>query len=256
MEEKRVKTSRGTMVYLEGGSGRHLLFLHGAVATPRAYIPLLKLLAKQYHVIAPTHPGHGDSFAIDDTWTLEDFIASYREFLEKLNLPKTPILGHSFGGTLAILLANEGLATQVVAMDPPGLPITFTMRSFLLAKKKELQAILDRYDRTQIREAIAAAATLLYTARRHPRELSWFTTNGPKLNITAGLSKFFIPISFFWGADDGIVPVSVGRKMHELTPGSTLTVFPGRGHNYPVFEPEFTHREITKAIRTGQTGAK
>ncbi|MBI5619626.1 alpha/beta hydrolase [Candidatus Gottesmanbacteria bacterium] len=248
MEEKRVALSVGELVYLEGGKGEPLVFFHGAIATPRAYLPFLTLFAKHYRVIAPTHPGHGDSFAITNDWELEDFIATYQNFFAALNVSKFAIVGHSFGGTLALLLANKGRAIQVIAMDPPGLPITFTMHSFLRAKKKELRAILNRPDRKQIQEVIAAAQTLIYTARRHSKELSWFMTKGPNFNIAEDLAKIQIPTAYFWGEEDGIVPVSVGKTMHELTPGSTLDIFPGRGHNYPVFDPEFTYRQLMSVI--------
>jgi len=53
-----------TLELLERGQGRSLLFLHAGegLASER---PWLDLLAKRYCVIAPSHPGYGNSPLID-----------------------------------------------------------------------------------------------------------------------------------------------------------------------------------------------
>ena len=43
-----------------GGAGRSLLFLHGAGGLP-GWQPFLAQLADRYDVIAPDHPGYGQS---------------------------------------------------------------------------------------------------------------------------------------------------------------------------------------------------
>jgi pimeloyl-ACP methyl ester carboxylesterase len=39
-----------------------------------------------------------------------------------------------------------------------------------------------------------------------------------------------VPTMLVWGEKDPIIPVSHGRRAHELMPGSRLEVFPGAGH--------------------------
>jgi pimeloyl-ACP methyl ester carboxylesterase len=69
---RRALTLAGTRLELvEEGAGRPLLFLHpGEGLLPER--PWLALLARRYRVIAPWHPGWGNSALIDGTGLVDD----------------------------------------------------------------------------------------------------------------------------------------------------------------------------------------
>ena len=240
----------GKIYYLELGKGPELLFLHGAVATPEAYLPLLKLLAEDFHIVAPVHPGHGASFAIPPDWKLGNFVNFYQDFLGDLGIAPRVLIGHSFGGTLALLLASQGVGQQAIVMDAPGLPFQFAVPEYARALGNEARELLrQRPDLRELNGAAKAAGTLFQTVIRHPRDLSIFSQDGPKFNILRQLRKIPITVELLWGGNDQIVPVALGQKMQLCLPSAHLTIFPGRGHNYPATDPEFTYREITKILQ-------
>lgn len=250
MQEKSVRLAEGELFYLEQGQGAELLFLHGAIATSHAYLPLLEFLAKDYHVIAPVHPGHGQSCAIPSDWKLADFVSFYQGLLADINLVPQIIIGHSFGGTLALLLAARGTGGQAVVMDAPCLPFRSTAAEYLKAMTEQVREVMhQRPDLKELSEAAAAAGTLFQTVIRHPEDIPLLFRAGPKLDVSRKLFQIQIPVTIFWGEDDVLVPAEMGRQMQAMVAGSQLRIFPNRGHNYPVTEPEFTYREITKALR-------
>ena len=55
-----------------------------------------------------------------------------------------------------------------------------------------------------------------------------------------------VPTLLLWGAEDGIIPVSHGRRTHEAIPGSTLEVLPDVGH-FPHLDAPV---EVAARIRT------
>ena len=60
-----------TLELVEGGQGRPLLFLHaGEGLAPER--PWLKLLSHRFQVIAPWHPGYGNSAVIDGSGSVDD----------------------------------------------------------------------------------------------------------------------------------------------------------------------------------------
>jgi len=249
MELRRISLAEGEISYFEAGHGPDLLFLHGAIATSEGYIPLLTLLAKTYHVIAPIHPGHGPSFSIPKDWKLVDFIRFYQDFLIEISCTPTVLLGHSFGGTLALLLAAKGMGSQVIVMDSPGLPFQFELSQYVKALIVEAKEMIDkRPDLEQALETTKAAGTLFQTLARHPDVLFLFTNDGPKFNIHRELSRIAVPVTIFWGEQDHVVPVEIGHVMEQIIPHAKLTVFPDLGHNYSVTEPDFTYREIMNVI--------
>jgi pimeloyl-ACP methyl ester carboxylesterase len=245
MQEKRVAVSRGSLVYLEHGHGEQVAFFHGGLATPRAYIPLLELLGNHFHIIAPTHPGHGDSFRLPNVWSLDDFLHTYMEFFKKLRSEPAILIGHSFGGLLALLLAAAGIGKRAVLFSPTGLPFQPTAKAYLAAKQREISELLAyAKDSTRVKQTLSAAGTLLYTATRHPENIPWLTRRLPLLDISKRLHDVRIPVVLLWGEDDGIVPVSTGRLMQLLLPKAELRVLPGKGHTYPVTDVQFSYQQL------------
>src|ERR1700761_2329936 len=62
---------RGCRIRLmRGGSGEPLLYLHGASGA--SWLPVLQKLSEKFDVIAPEHPGFGDSDSPDWLDTIHD----------------------------------------------------------------------------------------------------------------------------------------------------------------------------------------
>lgn len=249
MQEKSIRLAEGDLKYLEMGTGATLLFLHGAIATAHAYEPFLARLATQYHVIAPIHPGHGGSFAMPASWTVYAFADFYRRVVVRLKISPALLMGHSFGGTLALLLAAGVLGKRAVVMDAPCLPFAISPPDYLKILVAEAKDVLRRRgSMDHVVETAVAAGTLAQTVIRHPEDIPMLFRQGPKLDITKDLRGITVPVDIFWGANDQLVPVSVGRTMASIIPHSRLLVFPNRGHNYAVTDPEFTYREFMKTF--------
>lgn len=250
MVEKTLTLSRGDIPYLEAGSGPVLLFFHGAIAMPRAYIQLIDLLSRHFTVIAPTHPGHGNAFPIDRQWKLTDFIDTYREFISALAVTPRILTGHSFGGTFSLLLSRYFPDVSVIAFDPPGLPLPLTVNEYVKFMVDEARDLLAaRPGLETLTETAKASGTLFYTISRHPQDVWWFSEHTPVLDLRSDLPELTSPIALFWGIHDDIVPVANGREMARLLPHATLTEFPDLGHVYPVTEPEFTCREMENVLK-------
>jgi pimeloyl-ACP methyl ester carboxylesterase len=174
----------------------------------------------------------------------------YKDFFADIGFAPEIMVGHSFGGTLALLLAAAGVGYRVIAMDPPGLPFHFDPAFYTKALIQEGKDILKkRSDLQFVAQTAHAAGTLLETIMRHPNDTSAFMKLGPKYNIASQVKTITIPVHLYWGAQDQIVPLDMGKRFHLLIPGSTLTIFPEYGHNYSVTDVEFTYTAIISAIQ-------
>jgi pimeloyl-ACP methyl ester carboxylesterase len=245
MEEKIVELSRGLVPYLVGGSGPTILFFHGAIAMPQAYLGLFKLLEKNYRIYAPTHPGHGNAFSITKDWKLDDYIDTYQEFIKNVEITPHIIMGHSFGGLLSLLLAPFFLQATLVVMDAPGLPLPFTVKDYVMFMFKEAEDLIkQRPDLAALQETVPAAGTLLYTIVRHPEDMTWFPERLPTMDISDYLKSVKNKTILLWGNDDKIIPIEIGKKMEELLPHSRLITLFNKGHLYPVTDPQITYKHI------------
>ncbi len=95
---------------MESGTGEPLLFLHGWGLSPRAYEDgIVRLTAGGVRVIAPSLPGFGGSDGPPLTRiSLKAYSRRIAGLLDELKIEKPVfIVGHSFGGGIALQLATD-----------------------------------------------------------------------------------------------------------------------------------------------------
>jgi pimeloyl-ACP methyl ester carboxylesterase len=97
----RAITVAGVSLELEErGEGRPLLFLHpGEGLEPRR--EWFDLLARRYRVIAPLHPGWGNSAVPNWLNTIDDLAYLYLDVAATLRLQNAVLVGACFGGWVA-----------------------------------------------------------------------------------------------------------------------------------------------------------
>ena len=93
-----------TLEVLRCGSGRPLLVLHGA-NTIAHDAPFIGLLAQHCEIIAPSHPGFGNSVRPEDFDTVYDLVHLYLDIIDRLPGERVSLMGFSFGGWLAAEIA-------------------------------------------------------------------------------------------------------------------------------------------------------
>jgi len=247
MIEKRVKLSLGDIVYFEEGEGKDLIFLHGGFATPAGYSELIELLSKQFRVIAPTHPGHGDSFAVDESYSFENILATYQEFISLLKLNPVSFIGHSMGGSVALGLGGYFPDALLVVMSSPCFPGNVTINNYFDFFINELTAFIKHSPTTKdILDAFSDAQTLFHTYSHHPKTFSALLENLPSFTLENHIQNIKNKTLILQGKLDAIVPYQTGYKLHEMINESQVLTFENEGHVYSVIRPETTYYEIEK----------
>src|SRR5262245_23324312 len=109
MTERR--TSDGTTAYLESGSGRPLVLLHGFPLSKAMWGPQVLWLADAARVLAPDLPGFGGSRGFDGPPSVEAMADRVAEFLDALQIREPVVLGGlSMGGYVALAFARRHAA--------------------------------------------------------------------------------------------------------------------------------------------------
>ena len=94
--------------YVERGKGRPLVLFHGNGSMIQDFESsgLIDLAAKNYKVIVFDRPGFGHSLRPRNVvWTPEAQADLFAKALDRLNVPRAIVLGHSWGASVAIALA-------------------------------------------------------------------------------------------------------------------------------------------------------
>jgi len=96
--EKQVYVNELKISYLEGGiatTSEPILFLHGWGVGIEPYQEVVDSLCGSYQVIAPYLPGFGKSSGSDLNWNYDNYANFIISFLNKLNIKKVHLIGHS-----------------------------------------------------------------------------------------------------------------------------------------------------------------
>ena len=85
-----------------GSGDQVVLLLHGITSTAEAWREVMPRLAERYTVIAPDLIGHGRSAKPRGDYSLGAYAAGVRDLLAVLGFERGTVVGHSFGGGIAM----------------------------------------------------------------------------------------------------------------------------------------------------------
>ncbi|MDV6013798.1 alpha/beta hydrolase [Haloechinothrix sp. LS1_15] len=111
--------------FAEIGSGKPVVFLHGWGVSSHAYANALRQLAATgLHVYAPCLPGFGGTVPLrNEDVSIAGYARWVRQFCHAAGVAEPPIVvGHSFGGAIAIRLAYDtpDRVSHLVLINPLG----------------------------------------------------------------------------------------------------------------------------------------
>ncbi len=117
--ERTVRLSDGAETTLAqwGERGPLLVGLHGLGASRFGWARIGEHLAGRYRTVAFDQRGHGDSAQVGDM-TFARSVADVADVAAALGEPVHALLGHSWGGAIAIGAGRELDVARVVAVDP------------------------------------------------------------------------------------------------------------------------------------------
>src|ERR1035437_137118 len=117
--EDRVALSDGaeTTVRQWGDRGPLVVAVHGLGSSRRGWARIGEHLAGRYRVVAYDQRGHGDS-SVTGPMTLERSVADLAEVVAALDEPVHALIGHSWGGAVAVVGGRRLDVARVVAIDP------------------------------------------------------------------------------------------------------------------------------------------
>lgn len=237
------------------GSGAPLLFLHGLDGLEGA-APVLRELARDFTVHAPSHPGFGNSDRPERLNRVDDLGYFYLDVLDKLALPQPVVVGASFGAWVAVetLTKEPGRAAQLVLVSPLGLPTAHRreqhVADIFMLSRQELgarmqvgapepgndMAVLAKLPDDRIRRLMRndeAASVYGWTP---------YMSNPKLADRTHRISR---PTLVAWGADDAIVDPAYREAWRKALPQAEVETFAAAGHRLHADQPEKLASRIT-----------
>jgi len=237
------------------GEGIPVLLIHGFGASSYSWRHIIEPLAQKYRVITIDLKGFGESpKPRDDLYSVYEQARLVRNFILENNLKNVHIIGHSYGGGVALVTSvylsasHPNLQSSLVLIDsiayPQDLPdfvkvlatpILGPLVIYAIPNTTQVKSLLEKVyfnDALIPQSAIdhyagnlskpnAKYATLTTARQMLPTDLQQFSDNYANLTI---------PTLIIWSRDDEIVPLTIGERLHEDLPNSKMVVLNNVGH--------------------------
>jgi pimeloyl-ACP methyl ester carboxylesterase len=241
------------------GSGPALLLIHGVGDNSTAWEPVHAKLAQRFTVIAPDLLGHGESDKPRADYSLPAFANGMRDLLAALDIDRVTVVGHSFGGGVAMQFAYQypQLVERIVLVSSGGVAqdVSFALRLAAMPMGSEALGVLrvpgampairlfgraigavlgstklgrDAADVVELLEGFqnsSALSAFARTLRSVVDGRGQFVTMLDRIHLVQP-----IPVQLIWGDDDFVIPVDHARTAHAAIPGSRLEIFENSGH--------------------------
>jgi len=99
---RRIEFKNTNISYNNSGKGKTIVLLHGYLESKEIWNDFAKELAKSFQVIVPDLPGNGNSGLSSEGLSIEQMAESVKLILDKENVKKCTLVGHSMGGYAAL----------------------------------------------------------------------------------------------------------------------------------------------------------
>lgn len=224
------------------GEGRPFLILHGWGSNSEKWQKIGELLAQNgIKVIIPDLPGFGKSDKPLKAWNLDDYCNFIEEFVKFLNLEKFYLLGHSFGGALAVKCSLK---------FPEKINKLFLVGAACIRKKtvkvRLLRVISKLFNHPP-----------LFIKKVFYRKSDYLSVEGVmketylkiiEEDLTDILSQVQIPTIIIWGKKDNTTPIKHAYLIRSKINNSKLEIIPNISHSPHLESPEKLAEIITKFL--------
>ncbi len=235
---------------LDSGTGtaskaKPLLFLHSGMGYD-PWQPFASGLAKQRRVIAPSHPGFGNSSLPEWLDSVDDIAYLYLELLDKLDIEQTDIVGCSVGGWVGAEMASKApqrfrravlvapVGVKLGSADKLDIPDVFAIpqADFDRLVYKDPARILPDFSKLPDPEL-----AIVFRARETLALLVWEPwMHNTKLKRR--LHRVDAPALFVRGDSDGIVSANYLEGYAKLLPNARTLTISGAGHLPHLEQPQ------------------
>jgi pimeloyl-ACP methyl ester carboxylesterase len=258
---KTVSVGDLTVAYLQGGRGEPLVYLHGLPGWGKWESHHIALGITNM-VYAVQLPGWQDGVVPREIKSVRDYAKLIAAVLDELDLKSVDLVGHSFGGWIAIDLATDypSRIARLVLVDAMGLDLpqapaanlaAIDPEAFLRAAFAQAGTVLVRGDFGGTMEDVRKGQEFEKQWRSRAIIAGLLRDQNVDPDLAGKLRSITADTLVVWGREDRIVPWEHGETLARMIPRSKFALIEGAGHT-PMRERRETFQRVVHDFLTGQ----
>jgi non-heme chloroperoxidase len=263
IKEQSIRLSTGVeLQYAERGDKQEttIIFLHGYTDSWHSFEKVLNLFPKDFHLVALTQRGHGNSSKPQTGYHPKDFAADVAAFIAAKNLGRCIVVGHSMGGLVAqqfainyhhLLKALIIIDSDASFADNPGFP-EFADEVTKLKDPIE-HSYAEAFQKSTVSKPVDSLMMNLWIneSMKVPLYVWKEAMNGiMSVNYTTQLKSIGVPVLIFWGSNDSICFKAGQEGFIQNLKNAKLIVYDGTGHALHWEQPERFAADATTFVNS------
>lgn len=213
--------------YIQYGEGKDVLLLHGWGQNIQMMRPIGDNLCSNHRITIIDFPGFGESDEPSTPWTIDDYSLLIENLVKALNIRKPIVMGHSFGGRVAIHFSANNPIEKLVLFGSPCIRENkkLPLSTRILKKIKTLPGMdklgeeMKKYIGS--RDYKAASPIMRQTL-----------VNVINEDLSSYARKIEEPTLLIWGEADTEAPVDDARELEKIMIDAALIILPGTHYAY------------------------
>lgn len=211
--------------YIQYGSGSDVVLLHGWGQNIAMMKPIGDRLQKNHRITILDFPGFGESEEPKTALTVYDYCEILEELLKKLKVKKPVIMGHSFGGRIAIIYASRNEVEKAVLFGSPCIrkEVKPSLKLRMLKSLKKIPGInkLEGFAKNHMGSRDYKNASEI---------MKKILVNVVNEDLSECAKKINVPTLLIWGDRDTEAPVEDAKELEKIIPDAGLIVLPNSTH--------------------------
>lgn len=220
---------------VEGSGPRAVIVLHGwGCKASTMALPAQAASGEGTTVYNLDLPGFGGSSEPAEIWGIDRYTSLLEEFVRRNGIERPTLVGHSFGGRMAILYASRNDVDRLILIDAAGIKPRRSLRYYIKvysfkAGKRILPWLVGCARADEIIDRWRGKAGSSDYAAASPR-MRAIMSRVVNEDLTGRLTLIKAPTLLIWGEKDTATPMRDARIMERLIPDAGLVSYPEAGH--------------------------
>lgn len=220
--------------YRRGGSGTPMILMHGWGCDHSTLALFERVGREQHEVFNIDLPGFGKSAEPPVPWDTDDYTDFLEEFVKVLGIRNPILLGHSFGGRIAIRFASRNDVERLILVDSAGIKARRSLKYYLKVypfklARKIYPTLVGRKRAQRLIERMRSKSGSADYRNASPM-MRRVMVNVVNTDLRRYMQAIKAPTLLIWGENDTATPMRDAHIINRLIPDSTLISFPGAGH--------------------------
>ncbi len=210
--------------YQQFGTGKDLVFLHGWGQNIEMMLPLANRFKDKYRITILDFPGFGHSEEPTTAYTIYDYSNLLEILLTSLGVKNPTLIGHSFGGRVAICYSAKYSVEKLILFGSP------CIRKEIKSKKTDLYKAMKKLPGLKKISEVAKnylGSTDYKNASPIMREILVKVVNQ---DLSNDAKKIKVPTLLIWGTNDEAAPIEDARELEKLLQDGALIELEGYTH--------------------------